>query len=158
MVPKATRRDVLEQVRTSPLARHPGIQRTLDLVGLRFWWPDLAKDVAQFVRDYRDCARCKASRVPKAGRYSTVRISTPSKRAATDFIGPLSKTANGNEYIQTFQDYGNKYLVTKVEKKFGGEIVANNYPNEIVYKFGAAEGLLSDNGSPFTAEITNWWT
>ena len=39
---------------------HPGINRTKDLVAKYYWWPQLAKDVQEYVKG---CAQCQQNKV-----------------------------------------------------------------------------------------------
>jgi hypothetical protein len=43
---------------------HPGISRTTDFVERRYWWPNLRKDVADYVRGCGDCQRHKVNNQP----------------------------------------------------------------------------------------------
>ncbi len=39
----------------SPVYGHPGINKTNQLVGRRYWWPNMQKDVMEYVKGCADC-------------------------------------------------------------------------------------------------------
>ena len=59
-VPKVSRDAVLQEAHGGALVGHPGITRTAANVAQFFWWPNLFRDVAHFVRSCRTCATAKS--------------------------------------------------------------------------------------------------
>ncbi|KAI3373891.1 hypothetical protein L3Q82_022460, partial [Scortum barcoo] len=56
-VPKALHSQVIHWAHTSLFTCHPGAKRTVFVIQLCFWWPSLAKDVAEYVAACSVCAR-----------------------------------------------------------------------------------------------------
>ncbi|KAK3536851.1 hypothetical protein QTP86_027028, partial [Hemibagrus guttatus] len=66
-VPTSLRLSLLDSVHASPRSGHLGRQRTLSLLKERYWWPNMAKDVARFIRGCSVCAMASTSRrLPEA--------------------------------------------------------------------------------------------
>ena len=55
------RRRLVRNHHDPPAYGHPGIQKTVDLVQRRYWWPTLKKDVVQFVKGCGECQRNKVN-------------------------------------------------------------------------------------------------
>jgi hypothetical protein len=60
-VPKLSRDAVLHAAHGDALVGHPGITRTAANIAQFFWWPNLFRDVAHFVRSGHTCATAKGS-------------------------------------------------------------------------------------------------
>ena len=43
----------------SPVYGHPGINKTNQLISRRYWWPNMRKDVMEYVKGCADCQRNK---------------------------------------------------------------------------------------------------
>ncbi len=61
-VPTALRLALLDSVHSSPGSGHPGSQRTLSLLRNRYWWPNMARDVARYVKG---CSVCAIASTPR---------------------------------------------------------------------------------------------
>lgn len=66
-VPTSMAGKVLDWVHTAKFACHPGIRCVLHLIKVTFWWPNLNKDVKDFVSACPTCAQNKHSNHPPAG-------------------------------------------------------------------------------------------
>ncbi|KAK3511981.1 hypothetical protein QTP70_027651 [Hemibagrus guttatus] len=65
-VPTSLRLSLLDSVHASPGSGHPGRQQTLSLLKERYWWPNMAEDVARFARGCSVCAIVSTScRLPE---------------------------------------------------------------------------------------------
>ncbi len=61
-VPSNLRLTLLDLVHTSPGSGHPGSHRTLSLLRNRYWWPNMTRDVARYVKG---CSICAISSTPR---------------------------------------------------------------------------------------------
>ena len=59
-VPEIIRSDVISRHHDDSLAGHFGIDKTRELVGRKYYWPSLRKDVKNYVRGYDVCLVSKA--------------------------------------------------------------------------------------------------
>ena len=51
---------IIQAYHDIPAYGHPGINRTRDLVARYYWWPQLAKDVQEYVKG---CTQCQQNKV-----------------------------------------------------------------------------------------------
>ena len=67
IVPELSFPQSLQLADDEPLAGHNGVQKTLERVLQRFWWPAVNRDVAQYTQSCTVCAaRTSAGRNPRA--------------------------------------------------------------------------------------------
>ena len=74
----------------------------------RFYWPGLERDVRNWCRWCLTCAKRKPPHGKKKGYLKQTFANAPMERVAIDIVGPLPRTANGNEYILVVCDYFTK--------------------------------------------------
>uniref|UniRef100_A0A8C5M6R2 Gypsy retrotransposon integrase-like protein 1 n=1 Tax=Leptobrachium leishanense TaxID=445787 RepID=A0A8C5M6R2_9ANUR len=149
------RHDLLKIGHDIPLAGHLGHRRTLHRLTQSFFWPGLSGDV----RDYcRTCEVCQ--RVGKRGdtRKATLRplpiVGEPFRRVAVDLIGPLAvPSITGKKYILTVVDYATRYPEAVALRDIHAETVAGALL-QIFSRVGFPQEILSDQGTQFTAEVT----
>jgi hypothetical protein len=96
------------------LTGHPGITRTAANIAQFFWWPNMFRDVARFVRSCRTCAAAKSSTGLRLGvdSFSSVPLQ-PFTHWSMDLIGPLPKSRSGNDLIVTWVDRTSKLIVAR---------------------------------------------
>ena len=56
------RKLIMESEYDSRMAGHMGMDKTMELVDRNFYWPEMAKDIEDYVRSCEDCQKNKASR------------------------------------------------------------------------------------------------
>ncbi|KAG5876855.1 hypothetical protein JTB14_023549 [Gonioctena quinquepunctata] len=116
IVPKTFIPKVMEDFHDSPMAGHPGQQKTLMSLKRRFFWPNMRTDVIKL--------------------HSTLHSTTePWELTSMDVVGPLVTSLNGNRYLLTFQDYFTKTLnIASCEE---GSIVRHGSPKKLLTDRGA---------------------
>ena len=88
----------------SPVAGHPGYQKTQELIERQYYWPGLALDVHSYVARCNCCAHFKGSNTKPAGSAIPLQPSTmPWLDVSTDFIIDLP-LSNGFDSILTVVD------------------------------------------------------
>ena len=88
----------------SPVAGHPGYQKTQELIEQQYYWPGLALDVHTYVARCNRCARFKGSNMKPAGSAVPLQPSTmPWVDVSADFITDLP-LSNGFNSILTVID------------------------------------------------------
>ena len=55
VVPKAMKVDIMQQFHTDTLGGHLGQDRTLGVISARYYWPEMRKDIHEYVRTCNDC-------------------------------------------------------------------------------------------------------
>jgi hypothetical protein len=84
------RQEVLHDAHNVPVAGHPGIFKTNELIGRQYWWPTLLTDVKKYVKGCDTCQQNKASRQPKASPLHPHSVpGRPWEDISADLISPL---------------------------------------------------------------------
>ena len=81
---------ILQLMHDSPLAGHPGIEKTSELVKREFHW----KGIDKYIKDYvASCDMCQRTKVPRHKPYGLIKSlpvpTNPWKDIGMDFVGPL---------------------------------------------------------------------
>ena len=87
-----------------PMAGHQGVSRTRARMKEKFAWYQMSSEIEQYVLS---CSACSQNK--KSGRYGVhpmkeYHSGAPMERVHIDFLGPLPKTAAGNEHILMLVD------------------------------------------------------
>ena len=108
IVPLCERRKVLSYSLDHPTAGHLGIRKILSKKRQAYYWPCLQRDVRHYVAG---CEKCQTSKVPLKTPIAPMQIVGASRhmeRIATEILGELPLTDNGNRYILVISDYFTK--------------------------------------------------
>ena len=125
-----------------PMAGHVGVERTLQRIRKRFWWPGVAKDVKNYVQSCPECQKV-AKRPIKVPLIKMPVISKPFERIAIDIVGPLPKTSNGHQYILVISDYATRFPEAYPLRRFTAVSVANKLM-DLFARVGVPNQILTD--------------
>jgi hypothetical protein len=107
LVPAAFRRPIFDVVHN---LAHPGIRASRWLIGSRYLWPNLAKDVAEWCRQ---CTHCQAAKVTRQAAADVQPVPTSLQRFShvhVDLVGPLLTSPEGFAYILTAVDRTSRWF------------------------------------------------
>ena len=80
-------------------------------------------------------------------------IQRPFYQIGIDFVGPLSRTSNGNQYIIVAMDYFTKWPEAKPLPRATSEATSDFIYNEIICRHGCPTYLVLDRGIYFNNKI-----
>ena len=63
---KEEAKKILKNMHDSRYCGHMGIQNTLKKVAIRFWWPKMGEDIANYVKNCDVCQRRERNKVGRA--------------------------------------------------------------------------------------------
>ena len=143
-----TRRDILRSLHDSPMAGHPGIANTWELVREQYEGPRLR----QFVEEYvKGCTRCQESKtnvhrskVPLQC-FDTPVEEGPFQYISMDLITDLPKS-QGFDSVLTIVDQGCSKAAKFIpcHKTIDRPGIANEYLKHLVPWFGLPKRIISD--------------
>ena len=142
--------DVIDRAHSPPMSAHGGIAKTLAKLRLNFFWPNMAKQVKDFVSKCEICRQCKAPNAiirPLMGTQQ--KSSRPFQKIFLDFLGPYPRTKNRNIGILIILDHLTKYPLVKVVRKFSTTAILPYLEEQVFHIFGVPETVITDNGSQF---------
>ena len=84
---------IMEAEHDSQVAGHMGMHKTMELVDRNFNWPEMAKDIEDYVRSCEDCQKNKALHHKRHGTLHPLELSyAPWDTISMNFITQLSKS------------------------------------------------------------------
>lgn len=153
VIPLSMRYQILQLCHDSKMGGHLGFFKTLDRVRQRFYWPNMQRDIRNYVLSCEFCNKRKFRRHPKFGKMGRVQGKFPFDVIGVDILGPLKKSHNGNKYIVVFIDYFTKLVEAFAIPDMEAQTIAKLLLDEVVFRYGAPSRILSDKGSQFTSQL-----
>ena len=155
-IPETLRLDIVKAHHDTPLAGHPGIYRTQELLSRNYYFPKLSKYVKNYVLSCDLCSRAKPSRHQPYGELSPIPVpSGPWKGITCDHIVDLP-SSNGFNCILVFVDRFTKMMhLVPSRKTDTSPDFAQMFVNNVVRHHGLPDSIISDRGTLFTSQF---WT
>ena len=132
---------------------HIGIQKTLSLIKMRFFWPRMEETVKDVINSCRLCSFNKQSASTNKAPLVSTKVGEPFERIAVDLTGPFLTTSKGNRYILGIIDHFSKFSMLIPVKDAASKTVCEAIFNHWVSLFGAPIEIISDNGSSFKNKL-----
>uniref|UniRef100_A0A669B1Z3 Gypsy retrotransposon integrase-like protein 1 n=1 Tax=Oreochromis niloticus TaxID=8128 RepID=A0A669B1Z3_ORENI len=145
VLPQKFRAEVLSELHDK--MGHLGIERTLDLVRRRFYWPKMANDVWNKVKTCERCTKRKA--LPeRAAPLVNIRTYRPLELVCMDFLS-LEPDRSRTKDILVITDHFTKYAVAVPTPNQKAKTVAKCLWDNFLVHYGIPEKLHSDQGPDF---------
>ena len=143
-VPKHLRALVVKQYHDDN--GHMGVQKTFDCIRQKYFWPNLFKELYQYVSS---CTVCQARSLQKIRQplQETDIPPYPMAKLSLDLSGPYPKTMSGNKYIIAFVDWFSGWPEAFAVPDKTADTVAHLLIEEIFPRFGCPLQIVTDNGS-----------
>ena len=136
-------------------AAHQGQNRSLSLMQEQFWWPSMARDLRNRIRQCGHCKKFEAA--PPIAPLKPLACSGPGELLHVDFTS-IEETVPLREEpvirtVMVMQDHFSKYVVTYVVKDQTVCTATETLRNGYFGLFGAPAYLVSDQGKAFTGHL-----
>lgn len=131
---------------------HRGFFATKSLLTQRFWWPEMERDINQFVKTCHPC---------QERQHQLVRIPPSKTRTPGIFeilhadVMHMTPASNGCKYIAHRRCGLTSYAEGRALKDQKGRSIALWMYEDILCRWGGLEQIVTDNGEPFKA-ATHW--
>lgn len=132
---------------------HIGKKKLYNKIRARFFWKNMAKDIANFVRT---CNQCLLNKPKQATKEPLTITSTPMKPfdvVIIDTIGPLQRSYCGNNYAVTLICDLTKYLIAVAIPNKEASTVAKAIFENLILKFGCPKNIRTDLGTEYKNSI-----
>lgn len=153
LVPKKRVKMLLTEMHGGISGGHLGINKTIEKVRHRFYWPQCRQDVEEFCRTCDDCGATKGPQTRSKGPMRQYIVGAPFERIAIDIAGPFPVSEDGNKYILVAMDYFSKwpeaYAIPNMEAKTVARVIVDQW----VSRFGVPLQLHSDQGRNFESAV-----
>ena len=152
-VPPPLRAKVLALAHYPAVAGHPGSTRMYQTLRREFYWPNMASDTHECVRN---CTRCAKERISLRSHSQFLKLfpaARPLEFVALDILGPVTKNGQGNRFLLVISDRCSKLTKSVPLTSISAYRVASAFCEHWVFVYGPPSYLLSDNGAQFTAKF-----
>lgn len=153
VVPKSRIPEVLKEAHDSPSGGHFGVNRTLDRVRRRFFWPNCRASVEHWCRS---CEECVAKAGPSDKGKHPMQIynsGAPFERLQADILGPFPRSTKGNRYLLVVTDCFTKWVEAIPLSNMRANTVAEALLNEVICRHGVPLELHTDQGRNFDSKL-----
>jgi len=134
-------------------AGHPKGSKMYDTMRRHYYWPNMANDVYQTVRDCRACAQTRGTFYKHQRPLRLFPAAGPLEFIAMDLLGPLTKTRRGHTDILVMTDRFSKMARSIPLRSTTAPVVAEAFLNNWVIPYGLPRILLTDNGPQFVSKF-----
>ena len=158
-VPEIIRFEVISHYHNDSLAGHFGIDKTRELIGRKYYWPSLRKDVENYVRGCDVCLTSKTVRHKLYGDLQSLLVPTRQwKNFSMDFVTglPLSADWKSNNYDSIL------VIINRLTKMVHYEPVkvtidtpglAEVIVDVVVWHHGLPDSIVTNRGYLFTSKF-----
>lgn len=150
ILPASLREEVLTKVHQDH--GHQGVERTLELLRRRCYWPGMSSAVAQWCRACERCQVAKDTQPAARSFMGHLLASRPNEIVAMDFT-MLEPTYNGLENVLVMTDVFSKYTLAVPTRDQRASTVAQVLVTEWFSKFGVPARIHSDQGRNFESSL-----
>ncbi|KFD59504.1 hypothetical protein M514_08725, partial [Trichuris suis] len=152
-IPLNLRRNIVVSTHAPPTAGHLGVEKTVNRLRKRYWWPNIMKTAREVVLACPICQKRKVGSGKPPGLLQSIELpSKPFEVLGIDHLGPFPLTGKGNRYIIVCIDYLTKWVELMAVADTTSQKVADFLMKSIVLRHGVPKKLISDQGTAFTAE------
>lgn len=150
VLPQCLQEEVLRSVHDGH--GHQGIDRTLQLVRSRCFWPGMTRRVEQWCQQCERCILSKAVQPKIRSFQGSIQASRPHEILAIDFT-ILEPASDGRENILVFTDVFSKYTQAVATRDQRASTVAQMLVQHWFHRFGPPSRIHSDQGRNFESMV-----
>ena len=147
--------EILHDAHNSRYSIHPGSTKMYQDLKKNFWWPNMKKEIAEWVSKCDTCQRVKAEHQRPSGLLQPLEIPEWKwEHLAMDFVVGLPRTKANHDAIWIIIDRLTKSAhFLPINEKFSLERLVQLYLKEIVVRHGVPVSIVSDRDPRFTSRF-----
>ncbi|TYJ52350.1 hypothetical protein B9479_007044 [Cryptococcus floricola] len=145
---------ILHDLHDSPTAGHLGVNKTVDSVSRRYFWPSMSRDIQAYVRSCQACQRNKSSNQGPTGLLRPLPIPPHRWHTVTmDFAGPFPASGSQrHDMVMVVVDKLTKRShFASYSQKATAVGIAHLFFDTVVRLHGLPEVIISDRDAKFTS-------
>lgn len=153
VVPSELHDGIMTENHSEPTAGHFGIFKTYRRIALRYYWPNMHRDVTKFVNSCSTCLAYKTQNHATLGEMGRPKhCSRPHQMISIDLMGPLPVTRKQNSYILVVTCCFSKFCSIFPIKKATSDIIIKLLEEQVFLIHGVPQTIFLDNGSQFISK------
>jgi RNase H-like domain found in reverse transcriptase/Reverse transcriptase (RNA-dependent DNA polymerase)/Integrase zinc binding domain/Chromo (CHRromatin Organisation MOdifier) domain/gag-polyprotein putative aspartyl protease len=150
---KSLRTFILKETHDIQIGGHVGMNKTVELVKRKFYWPSMDKDIQLFVASCQKCQENKNRNDNIIGLLQPLPVPNYRWQQVTmDLITQLPRTKKGHDAIVVFVDKLSKYnYYEPTTTNVTAPELAEIFFRTVVRRHGVPESIVSDRDPRFTS-------
>lgn len=153
VVPASMRDAVLKELHDSPTAGHQGVERTLQRLRERYYFPGMRRYVTDYLKRCVECLRYKPSNQKPAGLLQTPVLQQRGEVLAIDLFGPLPAGDQGERWVFLIEDVATRWVELFALVDATAETCSRVLLEEYFLRYGLPRRVVSDNGTQFVSAV-----
>ncbi|KAL8124972.1 hypothetical protein AgCh_012593 [Apium graveolens] len=147
--------EILQEAHNSRFSIHPGSTKMYQDLKESYWWPNMKKEIAEWISKCYTCQRVKAKHQRPSGLLQPLDIPEWKwEHIATDFVVGLPKTKSNHDAIWIVIDRLTKSAhFLPINERFSLEKLVKLYLDEIVMRHGVPVSIVSDRDPRFNSRF-----
>lgn len=153
-VPSTVRDRVIVWSHTSLASGHPGIEKSMELISRKYWWPSIAHDVQRYVKSCSICTTTKSPRCLPPGKLMP--LPTPNRpwsHLAIDFLSDLPPSKGYTVILVVVDRFSKSNRFIPFTSMPTALQVAEALFSQVFRHYGIPEDIVSDRGPQFTSQV-----
>ena len=130
---------------------HMGIENTYHKITRNYYWPQMWKDIEQYIKSCSICQR--KGRMSKNNKMTPIKVGAPFEKIGIDLVGPLAIITNGNRYIVVAIDYMTKWAKARAIPDASAKSILPFLTEDIITRHGFPKELISNRGTTFVNQL-----
>lgn len=148
------RTGILQETHDSVLVGHPGKEGMFGILSRRYFWPNMSRDIATFVRNCHSCGRNTVWRTRKQGLLRPLPVSERIwSEISMDYITDLPLTGRKNKHMLVIVDRLGKGPLFIPCEDLEGETLARKFIKYYLPHHLLPSAVTSDRGEQFVKGI-----
>lgn len=154
VVHKEARQDVIKDNHSEPTAGHLGAFKTFKRLSLKYFWPDMHRDVSEFVKNCDTCNSYKHANHITLGTMGRPKdCSRPFQMISMDLVGPLPPSRKQNTFLFVITCCFSKFCLLFPIRRASAEIMVRILEEQVFLVHGVPSTILMDNGRQFISNM-----
>ena len=147
--------EILHEAHNSKYSIHPGSTKMYHDLKENFWWPDMKREIAEWISKCYTCQRVKAEHQRPSGLLQPLEIPEWKwEHIAMDFIVGLPRTKSNHDAIWVIVDRLTKSAhFLPINERFSMDKLVHLYLKEIVVHHGVPVSIVSDRDPRFNSRF-----
>ena len=138
--------EIMREAHSSRYSIHPGSTKMYQDLKRNFWWPDMKRDIAEWVNKCYTCQKVKAEHQRPSGLIQPLEIPEWKwEHIAMDFVVGLPRTRANHDAIWVIIDRLTKSAhFLPINERFSLDKLVHLYLKEIIMRHGVPVSIVSD--------------
>jgi transposase InsO family protein len=153
VLPESMHRGAIE--RAHHAVAHKAVEATVAELHKTLYFSGMYRWVNETLRRCETCQVKKGSIPNQRGLLVSHVTGYPFQKISIDFVGPLPRSKEGNEYMLTVSDCFTRWVEAFPCRRANAQVVVDKLITEVFPRFGVCDQIHSDRGTQFLSDLVS---